>query len=359
MHVCTLVGARPQFVKAAALSPALKKAGIQETLVHSGQHYDSLLSQVFFEELGIPAPVSNLRVGSGSHARQTGKIMAELERFLEKTGPYDAVIVYGDTNTTLAGALVASKKQIPIAHIEAGMRSFNRRMPEEINRVVTDHISTWLFAPTQVAVENLKREGLEKNTQLVGDVMLDATKMFTEYAKIHCPLESVTCHKPGTYILATVHRASNTDIQENLQNIFSALGLLSLPVILPLHPRTKASMNDVAVPDNVEVRSPVSYLTMLTLTSNAYQVLTDSGGLLKESYWLGVPCVTLREETEYPETLVNGWNRCAGVTPESIIDNAKELPCGPQSDFGKGPDGTASCMIARSLLEGEQAKQSC
>ena len=355
MHICTLVGARPQFIKAAALSPALKEAGIQETLVHSGQHYDTLLSQVFFEELEIPAPVSNLGAGSGSHARQTGKIMVELERFLEETGPYDAFIVYGDTNTTLAGALVASKKHIPIAHVEAGMRSFNRHMPEEINRIVTDCISTWLFAPTREAVENLKREGLENNTRFVGDVMLDATQMFAEHAKVRRPLESLTHHKSRTYILATVHRASNTDNVGNLQCIFHALRQLPLPVILPIHPRTKASINDLAIPDNVEICPPVSYLTMLTLTSNAYRVLTDSGGLQKEAYWLGTPCVTLRKETEYPETLISGWNRCVGITPEAILDAVKQYPQGPQSDFGRGPDGAASSMIACSLLEGSDS----
>ena len=196
MHVCTLVGARPQFVKAAAVSPALKEAGIKETLIHSGQHYDTLLSQVFFEELGVPAPVSNLEAGSGSHAKQTGDIMVRLERFIEETGPYDAVIVYGDTNTTLAGALVAAKGNIPLAHVEAGIRSFNWLMPEEINRILTDRVSKWLFAPTEIAVENLNREGLAAQTILVGDVMLDATHMFAARAKERWPLESIDPSSP-------------------------------------------------------------------------------------------------------------------------------------------------------------------
>ena len=233
MDVCTLVGARPQFVKASAVSPALKEAGINETLVHSGQHYDKLLSQVFFDELGVPAPVANLEVGSGSHAMQTGEIMVRLEEFIQRTGPYDAVIVYGDTNTTLAGAIVAAKGNIPLAHVEAGVRSFNWLMPEEINRMLTDRISKWLFAPTEIAVQNLKREGLEENTVFVGDVMLDATVMFSERAKERWPLQLITKHSPGQYFLSTIHRPSNTDNKENLQSIFDAFAQLPHPVILP------------------------------------------------------------------------------------------------------------------------------
>ncbi|MDE2770250.1 MAG: UDP-N-acetylglucosamine 2-epimerase (non-hydrolyzing) [Bacteroidota bacterium] len=350
MHVCTLVGARPQFVKAAAVSPALKEAGIKETLIHSGQHYDTLLSQVFFEELGVPAPVSNLEAGSGSHAKQTGDIMVRLERFIEETGPYDAVIVYGDTNTTLAGALVAAKGNIPLAHVEAGIRSFNWLMPEEINRILTDRVSKWLFAPTEIAVENLNREGLSAQTILVGDVMLDATHMFAERARERWPLESMTHHPPKGYFLATVHRPSNTDIRDNLQNIFNAFGKLPLPIILPLHPRTRAALKDIAVPDNVEIRDPVSYLAMLTLTSNAHRVLTDSGGLQKEAYWFGVSCVILREETEYPETFENNWSVCAGADHASIVNAAMGKPTGPQCRLGEGPEGRANMMIARSLL---------
>ena len=351
MHVCTLVGARPQFVKAAAVSPALKEARIRETLIHSGQHYDKLLSQIFFDELGVPPPVSNLEVGSGSHAAQTGEIMVRMEQFLEETGPYDAVIVYGDTNTTLAGALVAAKGNIPLAHVEAGVRSFNWSMPEEINRVLTDRMSEWLFAPTKIAVENLEREGLKDNTLLVGDVMLDATHMFAERAKKLFPLKSITHHKSGGYCLATVHRPSNTDIRENLQSIFSAFGQLLLPIILPLHPRTKSVLDRIDVPDNIEITPPVSYLKMLTLTSNAHRVLTDSGGLQKEAYWLGVPCIILREETEYPETLENNWSVCAGSNQESIINAAMGEPTGPQCRLGEGHEGRSAAMIASCLLK--------
>ncbi len=349
MHVCTLVGARPQFVKAAAVSPALKEAGITETLIHSGQHYDRMLSQVFFEELGVPEPVANLEVGSGSHARQTGEIMVQLERFIEDTGPYDAVIVYGDTNTTLAGALVAAKGNIPLAHVEAGVRSFNWEMPEEINRILTDRVSRWLFAPTRTAVENLEGEGLAGQTVLVGDVMLDATRMFRERSKKQQPLEALTHHSPGTYALATVHRPSNTDSKENLCAIFEAFGQLHWPVILPLHPRTKVAMGAVSVPDNVEIIPPVSYLAMLTLISNAHRVLTDSGGLQKEAYWMGVPCIILREETEYPETLDNGWSICTGAHTKAILHAASQTPTGLQCGLGEGPEGAPAKTIARIL----------
>ncbi|MCY4224582.1 MAG: UDP-N-acetylglucosamine 2-epimerase, partial [Bacteroidetes bacterium] len=256
MRVCTLVGARPQFVKAATVSPALGEVGINETLVHSGQHYDKLLSEVFFEELGVPSPAANLEAGSGSHAAQTGEIMVRFEQFLQETGPYDAVIVYGDTNTTLAGAIVAAKSNISLAHVEAGIRSFNWLMPEEINRILTDRISKWLFAPTQLAVNNLENEGLVKNTILVGDVMLDATEIFIERAVQLHPLDSIIPYSSGEYYLSTVHRPSNTDDIQNLQSIFNAFAQLPLPVILPLHPRTKAVLSAIKIPNNVEIIDP-------------------------------------------------------------------------------------------------------
>ncbi|MCY4170494.1 MAG: UDP-N-acetylglucosamine 2-epimerase (non-hydrolyzing) [Bacteroidetes bacterium] len=350
MHVCTLVGARPQFVKAAALSPKLKEFGIKETLVHSGQHYDSTLSQVFFDELAIPAPQINLEVGSSSHAKQTGDIMVRFEQYINGTGPYDIVIVYGDTNTTLAGALVASKCNIPLAHIEAGMRSHNWNMPEEINRILTDRVSQWLFAPTETAVENLKREGLQDYIHLVGDVMFDATQLFSQHAKDHKPLKSITHYEPNKYYLATVHRASNTDNRENLQNIFDAFGQLSLPVSLPIHPRTESALTNIKVPKNVDIIDPVSYLEMLTLISNAKRILTDSGGLQKEAYWLGIPCVILREETEYPEICHNSWSICAGSNPKSIVDAITKDPNGPQTNFGHRPDESPVDMIVSALM---------
>ena len=344
------MGARPQFVKAAAVSPALNAAGIQETLVHTGQHYDASLSQVFFDELGVPSPDINLSVGSASHARQTGQIMERLEGFILKDGPFDAVLLYGDTNSTLAGALVAAKLHIPIAHIEAGIRSFNRTMPEEVNRVVTDCLSNWLFAPTETAVENLNVEGLGAGTMLVGDVMLDATRMFVKRARERFPLNSITKHAAGEYALATVHRPSNTDTKECLQAIFTAFGRLSWPILLPLHPRTRAKMQGISVPENVEIMEPVSYMTMLVLLDHARCMLTDSGGLQKEAYWLNVPCVTLRIDTEWPETFENGWNTCVGSDEDAIVQAANSRPTGPQRPLGEAPSGTASNTIAQALV---------
>ena len=350
MRICTVVGARPQFVKAAAVSPALQSVGIEEILVHTGQHYDASLSQVFFDELGVPKPHTNLSVGSGSHAVQTGSIMERLEAFVREAEPFDAVLLYGDTNSTLAGALVAAKMHIPIAHVEAGIRSFNRTMPEEVNRVVTDCLSKWLFAPTRTAVDNLAAEGLSQGTELVGDVMLDATRMFAAGARQHFPLSQLTPHASRNYALSTIHRPSNTDVEGCLQSIFSAFGRLPWPVILPVHPRTEAKMDDIRVPQNVEIIKPVSYLAMLTLIDNASCVLTDSGGLQKEAYWLNVPCVTLRIDTEWPETITNGWNSCVGADEEAIVRAALKPPSGPQLSLGEAPSDTASSSIARALV---------
>ncbi|MDE2731945.1 MAG: UDP-N-acetylglucosamine 2-epimerase (non-hydrolyzing) [Bacteroidota bacterium] len=349
MRICTVVGARPQFVKAAAVSPALQSAGIQEVLVHTGQHYDRGLSQVFFDELGVPNPVTNLSVGSASHARQTGQIMERLEAFIQNSTPFDALLLYGDTNSTVAGALVSAKLQIPIAHVEAGLRSFDRTMPEEINRIVTDCLSQWLFAPTQTAVDNLRAEGLRQGTVRVGDVMLDATRMFAKRARKRFPLSSITHHMPRKYALSTVHRPSNTDSPANLQAIFAALGCLPRPVIMPLHPRTRAKMQGIRVPGNVEIIEPISYMTMLVLIENACRLLTDSGGIQKEAYWLKTPCVTLRTDTEWPETCQHGWNSCVGTNPEAIVKAATTDPTGPQFPFGHAPRGTASDLIAEAL----------
>ena len=349
MRVCTVVGARPQFVKAASLGPALEAEGFEEILVHTGQHYDYDMSQIFFNDLGITAPKVNLEVGSGPHARQTGTIMERLENFLMEEPPFDIMLLYGDTNSTLAGALVASKMNVPIAHVEAGLRSFNRAMPEEVNRIVTDHLSRWLFAPSKAAVSNLANEGLSKATFFVGDVMLDATRIFGKSAHHRYPLETLTSHPSDSFALATVHRPSNTDIPANLQKILEAFGRLPWPVMMPLHPRTKQRISGLKVPTNVEIRPPEGYLSMLTLIQNARRMLTDSGGLQKEAYWLGCPCVTLREETEWLETLENQWNFCAGNNTDAIVEAALSSPSGPQMPFGKSPEGSPSETIARIL----------
>lgn len=351
MTVLTIVGARPQFIKAAVVSHALAKAGIEEKLVHTGQHYDADMSEVFFGELGIPAPAHNLEVGSGSHAVQTGAMMTGLEEIVSDGKQPDAIIVYGDTNSTVAAAMVAAKASIPLAHVEAGLRSFNRAMPEEINRIVTDRLSDWLFCPTQTAVDHLASEGMTEGVILSGDVMLDATRFFAELAAQQRPLPSVTDQASGSYHLATVHRAENTDNPERLAAVFDALGRLGAPVLLPLHPRTRHKVKEMSLASTIHILPPVSYLTMLTLIANSRSVLTDSGGLQKETVWLGKQCITLRDETEWTETLEGGWNVLAGASPEAILEAAASQPVGQPPAFGEAPEGSASYCIARALLE--------
>ena len=347
MHIVTVVGARPQFVKAALLRRALMDAGIRETLVHTGQHYDPEMSAVFFEELGLPDPDANLGTGSGSHAVQTGETMMRLEALLMQSPLPDGLIVYGDTNGTLAGAMVAAKLGIPLIHVEAGLRSFNRRMPEEINRVVTDRLASALCCPTVTAVRNLADEGIVEGVHLTGDVMLDATRFFAEAAGRRAPLSSVTTHGQGAYYAATVHRAGNTDDPERLAGIFEGLGRLDALVVVPLHPRTQACLSGISVPENVEITAPLSYLRMLTLVRCARAVLTDSGGLQKEAIWLGVPCITLREETEWVETLEGGWNRLAGADPPRIAEAALKRPATPVPEAGEpGASARIAALLA-------------
>lgn len=351
MKLCTIVGARPQFVKAAVVSRALAHIGIREVLVHTGQHYDQALSQVFFEELGLPRPAVNLNVGSGTHAVQTGEMMMRLEQFL-LNNPVDCLLVYGDTNSTLAATLVAAKMQIPLAHVEAGLRSFNRSMPEEINRIVADRLSSLLFCPTETAVTNLKHEGITEGVYLTGDVMLDATRTFSEHAERFAPLHGITNHSAKTYYAATVHRVENTDDPERLAGIFEGLGRLDRPVVMPLHPRTRARLKISEVAPNITLLDPISYLEMLTLVREARCVLTDSGGLQKEALWLGVPCVTLRDETEWTETLERGWNQLVGTDPDTIMQAVSYSPTEPPPTLGEGPgDQSPSKIIAHILSE--------
>ncbi|MBI5287669.1 MAG: UDP-N-acetylglucosamine 2-epimerase (non-hydrolyzing), partial [Chloroflexi bacterium] len=306
MKLLTIVGARPQFIKAAPFSRAVRRSHT-EILVHTGQHYDPLLSDVFFEELSLPRPDHHLGVGSGTHGRQTGQILEQAEEVMRSERP-DAVVIYGDTNSTLAGALAAAKLGIPVAHIEAGLRSFVRDMPEEINRIVADRVSTWLFAPTHTAIENLRKEGmpsaddsplptdpgaynLQPRTYLTGDIMYDALLQNTPLAEQKSRSLERLAVKPGEYVLATIHRAANTDDVGKLGEIFDALALLHEPVIVPLHPRTKAALlgTDIEVEPTVRIIDPVGYLDMLQLQRHARTVLTDSGGVQKEAYLLGVP----------------------------------------------------------------------
>ena len=348
MKVVTLVGARPQFIKASMVSRAFAQEDIEEIIVHSGQHYDHKVSQIFFEELEIPTPFANLQVGSGPHAAQTGQMMERFEKLLSDLGNVDIVLVYGDTNTTIAGALVAAKLHIPVAHVEAGLRSFNRKMPEEINRVVTDCISDTLFCPTETAIRNLAEEGITKNVLFSGDVMYDATLHFSELALQKGVDTGV---KGEEYYLATVHRASNTDDPDRLNEILSGLSRLPAPVILPLHPRTRARLNGTEIPGNIEVRDPVGYLQMLLLVKHAKAVLTDSGGLQKEAFWLKRPCITLRNETEWVETLAGNWNQLVDADQNAIISAVANTPDkrAGQKMFGLPLEGTASTFIAKTL----------
>ena len=335
MSIATIVGARPQFVKAAVVSRELKLAGVDEVLIHTGQHYDDEMSQVFFDELDVPLPTANLNVGSGSHALQTGTMMVRLEEFLAVRPVPDYVLVYGDTNSTIAGALVASKLHIPLAHVEAGLRSFRRTMPEEINRVVTDRLSSLLFCPTQTSVDNLHDEGISDGVHLTGDVMLDATLLFAGLAEKRPPSEALRELSRGSYFLATIHRAENADVPSRLEGIFTGLGRIGTTVIVPLHPRTRERIEGIEVPDNVRIIEPVGYLSMLSLIKRARGVLTDSGGLQKEAVWLGVPCVTLRDETEWVETTERGWNQVVGANPDRIYASVAKTPEPPPPEFSK------------------------
>lgn len=349
MKIVSIVGARPQFIKAATVSRIFgKEPSLQEILLHTGQHYDSNMSEIFFRELDIPAPHYNLEVGSGSHAAQTGMMLKGIEEILMKEKP-DWTIVYGDTNSTLAGALAASKLHLRLAHVEAGLRSFNRNMPEEINRIVTDRISDLLFAPTATAMENLRNEGLSSIARNTGDVMYDSVLYYQNLILNH-PEKYGTKNIPEKFYLATIHRAENTDDKGKLTDIFKAFGQLDYPVILPVHPRTRKIIDsELSIPGNVTIIDPVGYLEMLKLTMDSIKVLTDSGGLQKEAYLLGKQCITLRTETEWIETLHDNWNILAASDPGRIVQavNAKLPTTFKREEFGTG---NAAKMIARELL---------
>jgi UDP-GlcNAc3NAcA epimerase len=350
LKIATIVGARPQFIKAAPVSRWLR-LHYREILVHTGQHYDYLLSEVFFRELGIPTPDYNLGVGSASHGRQTGEMLARLEEVLLQEKP-DWVVVYGDTNSTLAGALAAAKLHISVAHVEAGLRSYNRTMPEEINRVLTDHLSSLLFCPTDTAVRNLAREGITQGVYQVGDVMYDVALWGLEMAERKSTILESLGLKPNGYLLVTIHRPSNTDDPRNLSAIVSALNDVTETVVFPTHPRTQKALKHWGIHPNSNVRliEPVSYLDMLMLEKNARMILTDSGGVQKEAYILGVPCVTLREETEWVETVEAGWNILVGANRERIVEAVRNFqPTGERLPlFG---DGNASRRIVEILTQ--------
>ncbi|CAA7599634.1 UDP-N-acetylglucosamine 2-epimerase (non-hydrolysing) [Acididesulfobacillus acetoxydans] len=336
------------------MSRALRSV-YREVLIHTGQHYDSNMSDIFFTELHIPRPDYNLGVGSGRQGEQTGAILKAVEEVLLQEQP-DAVLVYGDTNSTLGGALAAAKLHIPVFHIEAGLRSFNREMPEEINRVLTDHLSTLLFCPTRTAVNNLSAEGIQKGVHLSGDVMYDAFRYNSRLARQRLSLPEKLGLPPGGYILGTIHRAENTDDPKRLKGILRALGQAGIPVILPLHPRTRKVMDDQGLGDllagsDVRILEPVGYLDMICLEENARKILTDSGGVQKEAYFAGVPCITLRDETEWTETVAAGWNVLVGADTQSILKAVTEFAPPPERPqiFG---DGDAAGKFL-SILKGD------
>jgi len=317
VKILSIVGARPQFIKAAPVSRAIRRTH-EEVLVHTGQHYDDNMSSVFFRELSIPQPDINLGVGSGPHGAQTGNMMVGLEKVAMDVMP-DWVLVYGDTNSTLAGALVAAKLHLRLAHVEAGLRSFDRRMPEEVNRVVADHVSDLLLCPTQVAVENLAREGIDHGVHLVGDVMYDAFIFNVHAASQESRMVEKLGLEPGRFALVTVHRAANVDDGERLHAIIAGLEQSALDVVLPLHPRTRSRLHQ-ALPKRIRVIEPVGYLDMLALEEAAAVIATDSGGVQKEAYFLGKPCITLRDSTEWTETVDAGWNVLVGADSQRIAE---------------------------------------
>jgi len=358
MNILTILGARPQFVKAAALSRIIREyAGrVNERIVHTGQHYDPALSQVFFDELDIPAPSVHLDIAGGNHGAMTGRMLEGIERILVEDRP-DWVLVYGDTNSTLAGALAAAKLHVPIAHVEAGLRSFNRRMPEEVNRVLTDHLSTLLLCPTDTAVQNLHDEGIRDGVHNVGDVMFDIALYWRDRARAHSRILGVLGLTEQGFALATCHRAENTDDPARLAGIVSALLEINreLPVVLPLHPRTRKCLQEHGLLqklDALKLIEPVPFLDMIALEQAAQVILTDSGGVQKEAFFYQVPCITLRDETEWVETVELGWNRLTGADPTRIIaafaDARDQRPAATHAaPYG---NGEASRLILDTLL---------
>lgn len=355
MKILSVVGARPQFIKAGALSACLRVRHA-EYLLHTGQHYDDAMSAVFFRDLEIPKPDANLGIGSASHAQQTGAMLVGIEKAILEVKP-DFVLVYGDTNSTLAGALAAAKLHIPVAHVEAGLRSFNRQMPEEINRLLTDHLSEVLLCPSQTAIDNLSREGVTQGVRLVGDVMADALRLALTKARLNASVLERFGLKGKQFLLTTVHRAENTDDLRRLMGIVTALEQIDERVVFPVHPRTRKKLEEISFTarnPNLTLVDPVGYLDMVQLEASARLILTDSGGIQKEAYWLGVPCLTLREETEWIETLQLGWNTLVGANTERILQAVRtfEPPTARPALYGDGY--AAECCVA--ALENERSR---
>lgn len=351
MKIVSVIGARPQFIKCAPLSRELRKWH-QEILVHTGQHYDYEMDRIFFDELSIPEPDYNLGVGSGTHGTQTGGMLKMIEQVLMQEKP-DLVLVYGDTNSTLAGALAAVKMRIKIGHVEAGLRSFDKAMPEEINRLLTDHCSDYLFCPTPTAVNNLQRENITRGVQLTGDVMVDALS-YNKDAADHSQILEKLGLESKRYLVVTIHRQSNTDREPNLRSIVEACLEIGGTVVFPLHPRTEKYLKAYGLFDKLQEKvkliKPLGYLKFLKLMNNAKRILTDSGGIQKEAYILGIPCITLRDNTEWLETVEDGWNVLVGTDKEKIVNAALHFePSGTQRDVF----GVDACKKIVDLLRNE------
>ncbi|WP_205988246.1 UDP-N-acetylglucosamine 2-epimerase (non-hydrolyzing) [Pseudoalteromonas sp. CO325X] len=349
IRISTVIGARPQFIKAAVVSRAIKCfSDMHEEIIHTGQHYDENMSDVFFDELDIPKPTHNLKVNGGGHGRMTGQMMEKLEELWLETPP-DMVLVYGDTNSTLAAALVAAKLHIPLVHVEAGLRSFNKKMPEEINRLLTDHVGELLLCPTPRAVELLSHEGIaDKRVHHVGDVMFDAVQFYKEKAmdvELPCSIDD--------YVLCTLHRAENTSSKERLIEIINGLKSINHKVLLPLHPRTKATFAEleITLPENIQVVPPMSYLQMIKALSGCEFVVTDSGGLQKEAYFMGKMCITTRDETEWQELVDSGVNKLVGASAEKIkvaVEEVSSISTLPTLDsYGSGKAGEEIVRLIR------------
>ena len=356
MHLLTIIGARPQFIKAAVFSRYIRDnsaCGITETLLHTGQHYDQNMNDIFFSEMEIPKPDLNLHVGSGNHGKTTGIMLERIEEVIIDKKP-DTVLVYGDTNSTLAGALAASKLHVPVAHVEAGLRSYMMEMPEEQNRLLTDHLSTWLFCPTQIAVNNLKKEGITDNNNSTppspdnkkvfntGDIMYDASLFYRK--KNNYSLNE------NNFILLTIHRAENTDDPKRLDAIFKAINTLNdFSFIFPVHPRTKKIINQegIITANHIKLIPPVGYLEMLNLESACTAILTDSGGVQKEAYFFKKPCITMRDSTEWVELVSSGWNTLSGADTKKIINAVKNIhiPCEYPDLYGDGNCAKKICKI--------------
>lgn len=359
MKIITVLGARPQFIKAAAISRAIRSeflGQIEEHIVHTGQHFDDNMSQVFFDELQIPAPKHHFAISGGSHGSMTGKMLEAIETVLLAERP-DWVLIYGDTNSTLAGALAAAKLHIPVAHVEAGLRSFNMRMPEEINRIVADRVSSLLFCPTQTAVDNLSNEGLRHGVHNVGDVMYDVALYFRDRAMEQSSVLSKLKLQPKGFTLATCHRAENTDDEGRLLQILMALEQTahSMPVVLPLHPRTRKLVQTLGFEKflaKLIVTDPLPFLDMVALEQTASVILTDSGGVQKEAFFYGVPCVTMRDETEWVETVQLGWNRLVGANASRVSQAVQDFVQTPPSPVSTSPygSGQASSLILRQMI---------